>query len=96
MAPISKGPTNRGASFREATFYGRSFAESQTFWPGTYRGAGVRWRLACRWERVDPRSSAARALFHVCWQRRIWARTEGTEISISAGSPGSRERGTFR
>ena len=71
MASISKGPTNRGASFREATFNGSSFVESQTFWPGACWGTGVWWRLACRWERVDARSSAARALFHVRWQRRI-------------------------
>ena len=83
MASISKGLTNRGASFREATFNGRSFVESQTFWLGMYWGAGVRWRLACRWERVVARSSTAQALFHVRWQRRIWARTEGTAISAS-------------
>lgn len=41
MMLISEGPMNHGASLQQSDLRGMSLADSHTFCPGVYRGAGV-------------------------------------------------------
>ena len=60
------GPMKQGWSFREVPWRGMSCADSQTLWPGTYRGAMARRRFAKCWFLALVRCMAARVSCHTC------------------------------
>ncbi len=88
---ILKGPMNRGPSFRDSRWSGRSLVDNHTLWPWRSDGPILRRRLACFCCRCDALIKAVRA-FRQAW-RHLWTSWFAAGTWTSSSCSGNKDGG---